>query len=215
VKPWPSKAYFIITAVLIFPVGCSYHRGLPGNTCFGSGENRSNCCIAIAPVKNLSLAPQAEGIFTEQLHRYFTRTPGWQLSEEPQADVLLDTCLEHFVKHCGNKQQGLVQSLRLTLKASASLRSAENNRYHFQNIPFQAEIYYEIAETNDIYYAAIPLLTRDLVEKIGRAVCLPWRSLKSEDNPFTKCMISRSTDTDTEVLTKDGLRQSEEDNLSL
>jgi hypothetical protein len=115
-----------------------------------------------------------EGIFTEQLHRYFLHTPGWQLSEESRADAILEISLNHFGTHLGSTQDDRPQSLCLELTASASLRNVQDNHYYFQNIPFQANVYYEIAETQDIYYAAIPLLTRDLTHQIGRAVCQPW-----------------------------------------
>jgi hypothetical protein len=190
-----SKAYSAVAVTLIFFAGCSYHRGFPESIYSDLGRNKITYRIAIASIKNLSLAPQAEGIFTEQLHRYFTCVPGWQLSEESQADVILETRLEHFDTHLGSTtQQGRIQSLRLALEASASLKNTEDNHYYFQNRTFHTEIYYEVTETNDLYHAAIPLLTRDLVEKIGRAVCLPWRSLNFKDGPSTKYPRSQSVD---------------------
>ncbi|MDR0444689.1 MAG: LPS assembly lipoprotein LptE [Puniceicoccales bacterium] len=204
------RAYSTIVITLTFFAGCSYHRGFPENTYSDPGGNKIICHIAIAPVKNLSLAPQAEGIFTEQLHRYFTCIPGWQLSEEPQADVILETRLEHFNTHLGSTREEHIQSLHLALTASASLRKAEDNHCYFQNIPFQAETYYEITEINDPYYAAIPLLTRDLVEKIGRAVCYPWEPSSPKGEPFTE--YPRSQSTDPKALTKGNLHPSREKN---
>jgi len=163
-----------VPGAVILLAGCAYQRGIwEDRACFW-GQKESPCRIAVAPVRNLSLAPQAEGIFSEQLHRYFLRTPGWELVEESEADVVLEVTLGDFGTHSGRRQDGHLQSLGLSLDASASLRSVGDNRYFFQNIPFRAGTHYEIAETEDLYYAAVPLLTRELAEQIGRAVSQPW-----------------------------------------
>jgi hypothetical protein len=164
--------FIIGTSILLH--GCSYHLGLPSHSLPSSDGNGTPYRIAIAPIQDLSLAPQVEGIFTEQLHRYFLHTPGWQLSEESRADIILEICLNHFGTHLGSTQEDRPQSLDLELTASASLRNVSDNHYYFQNVIFRSETRYEIAETQDIYYAAIPLLSRELAKQIGRAVCQPW-----------------------------------------
>ncbi|MDR2419797.1 MAG: hypothetical protein LBD40_00520 [Puniceicoccales bacterium] len=172
-KPKSWRTYGLI-GISILLSGCSYHLGLPSHSLPLSGRNGAPYRIAIAPIQDFSLAPQVEGIFTEQLHRYFLHTPGWQLSKISQADAILEICLNHFGTHLGSSQEDRPQSLDLELSASASLRNVSGNHYFFQNIAFRSETHYEVAETQDVYYAAIPLLTRDLVHQIGRAVCQPW-----------------------------------------
>jgi hypothetical protein len=173
VKPKSWRTYGLIGISILLP-GCSYHLGLPSHSLPLSGKNGAPYRVAIAPIQDLSLAPQAEGIFTEQLHRYFLHAPGWQLAKISQADVILEIRLHHFGTHLGSSQVDRPQSLNLELSASASLRNASDNHYFFQNMTFRSETHYEIAETQDVYYAAIPLLIRDLVHQIGRAVCQPW-----------------------------------------
>lgn len=153
--------------------GCAYRMGM-GEIGSTLGVPKRAIRIAITPVRNLSLAPQAEGIFNEQLQRYFIRTSGWKLVEESQADVVLEITLESFDTHLESQQDERPQSLKLSLQASAALRSTKSNAYLFQGLCIGTDTLSEVSETEDIHHAILPILTRDLAELVGRAVTHSW-----------------------------------------
>ncbi|MDR2377593.1 MAG: LPS assembly lipoprotein LptE [Puniceicoccales bacterium] len=165
--------------------GCAYRMGTepPGSSW---GISRKTVHIALAPVRNLSLAPQAEGILTEQLHRYFLCTPGFKLVKESRADVVLEVTLESFDTHLESQQDNRPQSIKLSLKASASLRDAKSNSYLIKNLAIGAEAYSEVSETEDVYYSDPPLLARDLAEQVGRAVTHPWPLQEAQKKQSTQ-----------------------------
>jgi hypothetical protein len=167
--------------------GCAYRLGT-GEAGSPWGISRKAVRIAIAPVRNRSFVPQAEGIFTEQLHRYFFRTPGWKLVGESRADVVLEVTLESFDTHLESQQDGRPQSLKLFLKASCSLRNAKSNSYLIRDLSIGTETPSEVSETEDVYYSTPPFLTRDLAEQVGRAVTHPWPSTEVQEKQSAQAL---------------------------
>lgn len=161
----------LLALTALFALGaCAHYEA-------GHGTAVSFDTLYIAPVQNSSYAPQARTLVSTALRDAFLREGRVRLvSSEDEADAVLRVRLVDYDREVAARQAedtGRAEAYILTLRATATLRAG--GRTLFEERPFEADAasFLEGGLTRS-EYATLPLMARDLAERIEAASLANW-----------------------------------------
>lgn len=169
----PLRAIVAALAVMVtlgLLSGCaSYKLGMPVETPFKT--------LHVATVETEALVPQAAALLTRDLREAFIRDGRLTLVNETDAGAILAVTLvlyERDLSATASQDTARARSFDLELTALATL-TGPNGQTYFKDRRFIVE---ELAFTDagllQSEYGAMPVLTRDLANKIRDAVLGAW-----------------------------------------
>ncbi|MEM8867141.1 MAG: LPS assembly lipoprotein LptE [Verrucomicrobiota bacterium] len=181
-SPIAYLALCLSALALLLTSGCrSYQLGHAGELPYDS--------IFVKPAQNNSYAPQAQALLSSDLRQKILRDTRVKLvATEANADVILYIDIVDYDRRPTARSEAdtvVARDFDLTLTARCSLYDQENGRYLFQNreVSQRTNAYTEnpyaqtLAEQQGFLqseYNAMPLLTRDLAQKIADEVLRTW-----------------------------------------
>lgn len=163
----------LLGAVLITLAGgcANYHLGRQAPLPFSR--------LYIAPVENVSFAPQAQAPLHRELSEQFLTSGSVKLvSSEADADAVLRVAITEFDRDVAVTQEndtGLARGFSVVMTAKSELINARTSKPYFRDRVTTARIMTFVdGGEQPAEYQAMPALTRDLALKIKDTVLSTW-----------------------------------------
>lgn len=157
----------LLSACLLFGA-CQYR--------VGTGSQRQFDSLALLPIQNETLLPQAEALLDSQIRDQLLRA-GISIVPESRADVVLLVRLVHFDRELTavrSDDPDLALSYGLTLRAELTLRD-RSGELILEDVPVEItreSLAIEGVQVAD--YQTLPVMMRDLSLRIRRRVLDRW-----------------------------------------
>ena len=153
-----------------FFLGCAHYQA-------GDGSSTPFSSIQIDPVKNLSLAPQANQVVNHDLREVFIKN-GKLVVDSSGTEAVLKVTLTDYSRQTiatNSQDTGLARKYALSLSASCDLinPSTEQNYFKERQVTATVDIFLDSGQTN-AETNAIPLLSKKLAQAIANEVLHAW-----------------------------------------
>lgn len=171
-KKYISPVSFLITAVaLAFLSACSHYY-------LGRSQTIGFSTLAILPIENDSLAPQIQGILSDQLVHAFISDGTVKIVRKEQAEATLKISIVGFNQSLNATRENdtaLARSYDLELTAQCTLIDTRDNKTLLNETNVTAHLNLQVdSDFVDIQHQAMPALARDLAQKIRDRTLTNW-----------------------------------------
>lgn len=151
-------------------VGCAHYQP-------GDGSAPPFTSLQIAPVTNLSLAPQANAVINNDVRQAFLRDGRLRLSPH-DGEALLNITLDKFTRSVAatsSTDTALARKYNLSFVAKCDLvdQTTGNPFFEGRTVTVSLDIFLDSGQTRSETHA-IPLLSKKLASKIADAVLQVW-----------------------------------------
>ena len=163
--------YFPLSLVLACGwLSCAHYQA-------GDGSGPPFTSLQIAPVTNLSLAPQANAVINNDLRHAFLQDGRLRLSSQG-GEALLKTTLDQFTRTVvatSSTDTALARKYRLSFVAKCDLVDQTTGTPFFKEriVTVSLDIFLDSGQTRSETHA-IPLLSKKLASKIADEVLQVW-----------------------------------------
>tara|TARA_B100001248_G_scaffold262528_2_gene259163 strand:- start:26533 stop:27018 length:486 start_codon:yes stop_codon:yes gene_type:complete len=160
-----NKIRFLLASLLLLS-GCSHYQK-------GQGAELAFSTLYVAPVRNDSMAPQAQALLSKQLMETLMGDGRVELTSKESADATLEITLSKYSRSISATQEqdaSLAQSYTLTLEAHCDLIDNESGTPYFHKRSVSATVN-SLAPSE---YQGMPFLTNNLAKKIKDLVLNVW-----------------------------------------
>ncbi len=162
---------FLCFAILALTGGCGHYR-------LGSGTEPPFSSICIAPVLNDSSAPQVQALLWENIREAFLRGGSVALAPETGAGAVLEAVLTNYQRDPSVSRRddtGLAAGFDISLSAQITLTDASSGEVYIKDrVCAATRRLYAGDNLPQAEHQNMPLLTRDLAQKIKDAVLQVW-----------------------------------------
>lgn len=171
-KKWINPLWIVFSVgMLLLLSACSHYY-------LGRSHEIGFTTLAILPIENDSLAPQIQGILSDQLMHTLISDGTVKIVRSEDAEATLQVTIIEFNQSLNATQEqdtGLARSYNLQLAAECTLINKKKNEVLLNNTLISSTLNLQV-DTHfvDAQYQAMPALARDLAQKIRDRILNNW-----------------------------------------
>ena len=144
----------------------------------GSGSHLPFDRIYVAPIKNDSLAPQAQALLTKQVRRKLADKPGLDIFAIPEDGAILEITIVKFEQLIATRKTddtAAAESFDIKMSVVCTLTDWKTGKIYFKDLQLSDSVEcHTFADYQEARHQMMPKLTEKLATKICEAVCNPW-----------------------------------------
>ncbi|MDR1433169.1 MAG: LPS assembly lipoprotein LptE [Puniceicoccales bacterium] len=167
------KKVFLLAPLLaaLLSSGCMHYAR-------GSGSHLAFARIYVAPVRNDSLAPQAQALLTKQVRRKLADEPNLEIAAEPESAAILEITIVKFEQTVASTDTNdtiNAKSFNVQMSVTCTLKDGQTGKIYFKDHKLSDSVEcHAVADYQEAKHQIMPKLTEKLATRICEAVCNPW-----------------------------------------